>query len=246
MVRLVLFWGGLAVVTAVLGTLSIVTGLVDRRGTVIQRYSRAWGRAGLWLAGSRADLGTATGAAPVLPTGSVVVSNHQSAMDIFAIAAALPGQLRWVAKRELFRIPVFGRAMRAAGYVSIDREDPRRSRRGLSRAAEALAEGASLVVFPEGTRSADGRLAPFKRGAFALAQASRAPVVPVAVRGSRAVLPAGRWRITPGRIEVVIGSPIPSAGVPQADLAARAREAIAALLGQDIEATTPPSAAVAP
>ncbi|HEX7124687.1 MAG TPA: lysophospholipid acyltransferase family protein [Thermodesulfobacteriota bacterium] len=246
MVRVVLFWGGLAVVTAVLGTLAIVTRLVDRRGTVIQRYSRAWGRAGLWLAGSRADLSAAAGAAPAVPPGSVIVSNHQSTMDIFAIASALPGQLRWVAKRELFRIPIFGPAMRAAGYVPIDREDPRRSRRGLSRAAEALAQGASLVVFPEGTRSADGRLGPFKRGAFALAQASRAPVVPVAVRGSRAVLPAGRWRVRPGRIEVVVGRPIPSADLSQPDLVVRAREAVAALLGQDAQAAAPATAAASP
>lgn len=230
MLRAALFWGGLAVVTAVLGTLSILTGLFDRHGTVIQRYSRAWGRAGLRLAGARAGLAAAAGATPAVPPGSVVVSNHQSAMDIFAIAAVLPGQLRWMAKRELFDIPILGRAMRAAGYVAIDRDDPRRSRRGLSQAAETLARGASLVVFPEGTRSADGRLKPFKRGAFALAQASGAPVLPVAVRGSRKVLGASGWRVRPGRIEVVVGAPIASAGVPQPDLAVRARDAVAAML----------------
>ncbi len=231
MLRAVFFWSGLAVVTAVLGMLAILTGIVDRRGRVIQHYSRLWGRAGLWLSGSRADLKSVAGApAPVVPPGSVIVSNHQSAMDIFAIAAAVPGQLRWVAKRELFRIPIFGRAMQAAGYVSIDRTAPRRSRRGLSRAVEALAGGASLVVFPEGTRSPDGRLRPFKRGAFALAQGARAPVLPLAVKGSRHVLAAGGWRVRPGRIEVVVGTPIPSGGRPQAEIALRAHDAVARML----------------
>lgn len=237
MFRTFFFWSGLIVVTAFLGSLTIATAPFDRRGRIIQRYSRLWARANLWLAGVRARLA----AAEPLPAdrAHVFVANHQSAVDIFALGALLPGQYRWVAKRELFRIPILGRAMLRAGYVPIDREDPRRSRSGLSLAAAVLAAGDSLVVFPEGTRSADGRLRPFKRGAFALAQAAGSPVVPVAVIGGRDVLAPGSYRLRPGTIRVEVAPAIPSAGLSQAELAAQARAAIAERLDGPGAARTP-------
>lgn len=226
MLRAAVFWSGLALATAALGTLAILVGALDRRGRLVQPVSRLWARACLRLAGARATLAAPGG----LPERAVYVANHQSAVDIFALGAVLPGQLRWVAKRELFRIPIFGRAMRAAGYVAVDREDPRRSRAGLAHAAAALEGGASLVVFPEGTRSPDGRLRAFKRGAFALAQAAGVPVVPLAIHGSRDVLGRAGWRPRPGAVRVVAGAPIPSADLPQAELVARAERAVSALL----------------
>ncbi len=234
MLRAALFWPGLVVVSALLGTLTLLTAPFDRRGRVIHRYSRLWARAGLGLAGVRVAL---TAREPLPPgRAHVFVANHQSYMDIFALAAVLPGEFRWVAKRELFRIPLFGRAMRRAGYVPVDRDDPRRARANLSQAAAVLAAGRSLVVFPEGTRSADGRLRPFKRGAFALAEAAGVPVVPVALHGSREVLRPGGYRITPGTVRVELAAPIDPAGLPQAELLARARAAIAARLAEPVSA----------
>ncbi len=234
MLRALLFWPGLVLVTAFVGTLILLTAPFDRRGRIIQRYSRLWARTNLRLAGVRVRLAAA---GPLPPDRAhVFVANHQSTIDVFVLGAVLPGQYRWVVKQELFSIPILGRAMLRAGYVPIDREEPRRSRSGFSRAAAVLAAGDSLVVFPEGTRSADGRLQPFKRGAFALAQAAGSPVVPVAVIGSREVLAAGSYRLRPGTVRVELAPAIPSTGLSQMELAAQARAAIAARLAPQTNA----------
>lgn len=230
MFRAALFWPGLVVVSALLGVLTLLTAPFDRHGRVIHRYSRLWAWAGLRLAGVRVALTAPE--PPARDRAHVFVANHQSYMDIFALAAVLPGEFRWVAKRELFRIPLFGRAMRRAGYVPVDRDEPRRARANLSHAAAVLAAGRSLVVFPEGTRSADGRLRPFKRGAFALAEAAGVPVVPIVLRGSREVLAPGGYRVTPGTVRVEMAAAIDPAGLPRAELLARARAAIAARLAE--------------
>ncbi len=234
MLRAVLFWPGLVIATAFFGTLVLLTAPFDRRGRISQRYSRWWARTNLWLAGVRTTLAEAGPLAP--DEARVFVANHQSAVDVFVLGAVLPGQYRWVVKQELFSVPILGRAMLRAGYVPIDREKPGRSRSSLSRAAAVLAAGDSLVVFPEGSRSADGRLQPFKRGAFALAHAAGSPVVPVAVIGSREVLAPGSYRLRAGTVRVELAPAIPSTGLSQTELSAQARAAIAARLGLQSDA----------
>jgi 1-acyl-sn-glycerol-3-phosphate acyltransferase len=142
----------------------------------------------------------------------VFMSNHQSMYDIPALLGHLRVQFRWLAKIELFRIPVFGRAMSNAGYIEIDRANRKAAFRSIQRAARKVQEGTSVLVFPEGSRSDDGRIKPFKKGGFVLALSSGRPIVPVTILGSGAILPKGSLRIEPGRILLRIHPPVETTG----------------------------------
>jgi 1-acyl-sn-glycerol-3-phosphate acyltransferase len=154
-------------------------------------------------------------------------------VDIWAMLAALPGSLRFVGKRELFRIPIFGTALRISGQIPIDRQDHGAAVASFDAASRLLAAGHSAMVFPEGTRSLDGRLQPLKKGAFVLAIATGRPVVPVAVAGTFGILPKGGIVPRAGQVEVRIGAPIVTTGLTYDDrdaLVARAATAMAGLL----------------
>lgn len=164
----------------------------------------------------------------------VIMSNHQSLYDIPVIYQALRRRIRMVAKQELFRVPVWGRAMRRAGFIALDRGDRERSRHTLLASSSELRQGTSIWIAPEGTRSRDGSLGPFRKGGFHLALQSGARILPVTVVGTRAVLPAKGARITDGcRVRVVVHPPVdPSAYGEQRrdDLIARVRAAIESTL----------------
>ena len=157
----------------------------------------------------------------------VFTPNHQSHLDILVLLGFLPGITRFAAKHELWRHPVMGGVLDTLGMVPIDREHPERAVERLR--GTSAAEG-SLVIFPEGTRSRDGRLGEFKKGAFVLAIGAGLPVVPVVCRGTRRLMPRGsRLTVVPGEVEILIEPPIPTAGLGYDDrdaLAARVREAI--------------------
>src|SRR5216110_4042595 len=143
-----------------------------------------------------------------IPDGPVVyASNHSSMFDIWALAATLPGSVRMVAKQELARIPLLGRAMLAAGHVMIDRAHPARALEAYHRAADVIRSGVSAVLFPEGTRSRTGELLPFKNAPFGLAIAAQVPVVPLYVGNTFEIMPKGRFLLRPRPIRVVIGEP---------------------------------------
>jgi 1-acyl-sn-glycerol-3-phosphate acyltransferase len=166
----------------------------------------------------------------------VYVSNHQSWLDVLAVVDVLPGSLRFLAKKELARVPLFGQAMQAAGHIPIDRHDLPSAKASYDRAAGALHGGISAMVFAEGTRSRDGRLHGFKKGPFVLAIVAQVPVVPVYVEGGLAILPKGSVSPRPGTITVHVGHPIPTAGLRYDDrdaLADRARDAILAMGAQE-------------
>ncbi len=164
------------------------------------------------------------------------MANHQSMFDIPAVEAALSDfQLRWVAKKELQRIPVFGRAMQATKQILVDRQSRTQAVSTLRQAKRLLQAGISVLFFPEGTRSPDGCLLPFKPGGFALALEMGIPVVPVTIKGSRDVLPPGDWRVRSGAIEVVLSPPIfvelqAAKKSARGALMAQVRQAIAAQL----------------
>lgn len=146
----------------------------------------------------------------------VVVSNHLSNLDIMAHFAALPLPLRFMAKRELHKMPLLGQAIRAIGMIEVDRAHAKV--KAISRqAAEVLAAGRSVIVYPEGKRSRDGELGAFKRGAFAIAIANGVPVCPVTIEGSRRCWKPGERRIRRGNIRVVIGDAIDTTGLTAAD-----------------------------
>lgn len=150
-----------------------------------------------------------------IPAGEPVIyaSNHSSMFDIWALFATLPGSVRFVAKRELFRIPILGQAMRAAGHIPIDRAVKARAFEAYDDAARIIKRGFSPVVFPEGTRSRTGGLLPFKNAPFALAIAAQVPIVPVYVHHTFEILPKGAWRLRPRPIQLLVAPPIATRGL---------------------------------
>jgi 1-acyl-sn-glycerol-3-phosphate acyltransferase len=208
----------LCALSALLGT------LLDASGRVFASHARFWGRGSLFLAGTRVRLSGEEN----LPPGPVIfMSNHQSGFDIPTLLAVLPLSTCWIAKKELFDIPVFGAAMARGGYIPLDRRDAHRALKSLEMAVRVVRSGKSLLIFPEGTRSTDFRLLPFKRGGFRLALQAGAPVVPVTINGSGRVNPAGRNRLYPGLISVTLHRPImPPAGVSRSEAEAVLREGV--------------------
>lgn len=148
----------------------------------------------------------------------IFVTNHQSYFDILALLATIPIPFAFVMKEELMEIPLFGKAMEKAGYVGISREDPRRAIAGMKRAEKKVKEGFSLVIFPEGTRSLDGSLGEFKRGAFNLALKTKLDLVPVAIKDSFKIVKKGTLRIKHGSFSVTILEPISSSGLSKREI----------------------------
>lgn len=166
----------------------------------------------------------------------IFVANHQSQFDIFVLGGFLGMDFRWLAKKELFRIPLFGWAMLVSGSIPVDRSHGRQAVKSLDEAAKRIAAGASVVIFPEGTRSPDGRLQPFKAGGMQLAIKAGVELVPVAIVGTRQVLPKGQFLSRPGRVVIRVGAPVASRGFTAKDkqaLAELLHDRVGALLCQD-------------
>jgi 1-acyl-sn-glycerol-3-phosphate acyltransferase len=138
----------------------------------------------------------------------IFAANHQSQFDILALQGFLGVDFRWLAKKELFQVPVWGPAMRRAGYIPIDRSHGRKAIESLDEAAQKIAAGTSVIIFPEGTRSKDGSLQDFKAGAMVLAIKSGVDIVPVAISGTHAILPKGKLLVNPGKVLIRMGKPI--------------------------------------
>lgn len=210
---LVAFWAVLS--TAVLGSAAVGVTLWRGNGDAAHVIGRFW--AGCLLALSRVRV-RLEGLENIDPRSTYVfMANHQSMFDIPALQAHLPMQFRWLAKKELFEIPIFGHAMAGAGYIPIDRSNRRSAHKSLMEGARKIAEGVSVVVFPEGSRSKDGEIMPFLPGGFHLAARSGRPIVPVVMAGTHAVLPKGSLRMRPGRVVVSILRPIDTASLAKAD-----------------------------
>ncbi len=200
----------ISVYTLVLGTLSILSSLVDRRGRFAHACARGWSWLILKTTGVRV---TVEGLERITPgTTYIFVSNHQSIYDIPVVFASLPFQLRIIAKASLARFPVLGWHLRRGGHLFVDRQHPDRG--GILKRWRALvSDGLSLIIFAEGTRSRDGRVARFKAGSFLLAMEAGLPVVPLAVIGTRAVMPKGRLRTEPAEVTLIVHDPIPAAAI---------------------------------
>jgi len=174
-------------------------------GSAPERVMGWWGRAFLRLGGFRVRV---EGMGELPTGGAVLVSNHQSLVDIPLLLSAFRRPVKFLAKRELGEIPLFGRAMAAAGNLFVDREDPRGAIQTLREAGDRVRGGMLLVVFPEGTRSTDGAIGEFKPGAFHLAQNSGTPVIPVYIDGGNRALPKGSLRFRPADLLVRVLPPI--------------------------------------
>lgn len=197
-------------VTGYLSACAIIFGLVSPGENKIHFIARLWAKIILALSGTRVDV---IGAENVLPgKPQIFMSNHQSDFDIFVVLGFIPGQFRWIAKKELFRIPIFGGAMRNAGYIEIDRQNHEKAMKSLDIAAQKIREGKSVMTFPEGTRSKDGFVKPFKQGMFHLAIKAGVPIVPVCIIGAGAIMPKRSLRINPGKVTMIIEKPIDVTG----------------------------------
>lgn len=187
----------------------ILVSLFRRPPAAVQFLPRYWGRIITRLSGVTVTMRGLDRLEKGRPY--IFAANHQSQFDIFVLQGYLDFDFRWLAKLELFQIPLFGPAMRLAGYIPVDRSHSRKAIQSLDEAAGRIADGTSVIIFPEGTRSTDGRLQPFKAGAMVLAIKAGVPVVPVAILGTHRVLPKGRLLARPGRVEIRVGEPIASA-----------------------------------
>jgi 1-acyl-sn-glycerol-3-phosphate acyltransferase len=205
--------------TALMGTVNIVAALCGAGGEAQLRIARRWSRMLLAICGVRVSV---EGLEKIDPAASYVfVSNHLSYMDTPVVLAYVPAQFRFLAKRGLFLIPFIGSHLRRAGHISVPRGDPRAAMKTLAEAAKTVSQKRiSLLVFPEGGRSDTGLLKPFKEGAAFLGIKSGVPLVPVCIAGTYEVLPMGSIHVKPGRVRLIIGDPIPTAGLVSRDRAA--------------------------
>ena len=232
MIRSAIFYVTLVFATIFFGAMAAVAALAGGGRGWMDRANRGWARSALAGAGVRV---TVHGLEHLHPSGiQIIAANHQSYFDIWALIAGLPASVRFIAKQELANIPMLSMGMRAAGHVLIDRDRARSARETLREAGGRMrADELTLVLFPEGTRSRDGRLGRFRRGAFALALETPAPLVPAALDGGHRVYPPGAKRVRPGTITVRLGPAIRVEGTEPTDkktLMRKTRAAIEAML----------------
>lgn len=218
----------IAIYTIVLGTASLLSSVFDRRGYFAHGCARVWS----WLILATTGVSVDVRGLDALERGRtyVFVSNHQSIYDIPVVFSSLPFQLRIIAKESLGRFPFLGWHLRRTGHLLVDRRNPDRASI-LRRWRALVGQGLSLVVFPEGTRSADGRVGLFKAGSVLLAIEAELPIVPVSVDGTRHVMRKGELTTRPGHATLIVHAPIDTRGLSPADarpLAARLRSIVAA------------------
>ncbi len=216
--------------TAVLGTLSLISSLFDRSGRTQHGFARLWSR--LILRTTSSPLSVQGLERIDLSRPAIYTANHSSALDIPVLYAGLPFQFRILAKIELFRLPFLGWHLKQSGQIPIDRADARASLRSLSAASQTVKAGMPLVIFPEGGRSSDGHIQSFLGGTFYIAIKAQLPIVPMAIVGTFQTLPMNTFVIHPHPFRLIVGAPIPTAGLVTRDmdaLSARVHQAMSEL-----------------
>jgi len=228
--------------TVILGLLAVLVSWIPPRGHGMLICARVWSRCLLAAGGLRLEVEVDPAWKEAFEdteegkggngSSCVFMANHGSYLDVPALLAVLPGQVRFAAKRTLFLIPIFGWSLWAGGFIPIDRKNRSRAKEAFEIAARRIRGGASVLFFPEGTRSHDGRLGELERGGFLLALKSGVPIVPVGIDGSYRALPRNRWTVRPGTIHMRLGAPVPTEGLgvrDRAELMDRVRERITEL-----------------
>ena len=233
LLRALLFTDPLVILaTIAYGTAAFLVSFFDANGRRQIAVARAWSRALLRIGFIQVEV---EGLEKIAPDGSYVfASSHLSYMDTPVVLANIPVQFRFLAKKGLFQVPFLGTHLARAGHIPVPREDPRAAVRTLTTSADAIrARGVSMLIFPEGGRSQTGDLQPFKEGGAYIAIKASVPLVPIALDGTRAVLPFGSAIIRPGRVRMRVGDPIPTSGLTLRDrvrLTGQVRDEIVAML----------------
>jgi 1-acyl-sn-glycerol-3-phosphate acyltransferase len=224
----------LVAITTILGSVAaLISRLFDPSGDSVIQLARWWSRSITRLAGVKIEVERHAELDPTRPY--VFMANHLSTVDIWALFVAIPVPMRMIAKKQLGSIPLFGWAMRAGRFIFIDRQNAVAARKSIERAKERIRGGTSVLIFPEGTRSRDGNLMAFKKGGFHLAIDAGVPIVPVALQGTRELMPRGSLLVRPGKIRVVVGAPVVTQGLSPEDrdsLLQRVHGQIAEMLNQ--------------
>jgi len=189
--------------------MAIITFLLlpfNYKGKIYHFMARIWSGLVLWIFNVKVEV---VGKENIdFGRNYIYISNHASAMDIPALIRGIPDQIRFLAKQELGKIPLWGWLLKYGGYILIDRRNPKRAMRSVQRAIEKIKSGVSVLVFAEGTRSCDGKLLPFKRGGFMLAIRAKTPIVPVTIIGSHKIMQKHKLEINPGTIKILLDKPI--------------------------------------
>jgi len=208
-----IFFLGVAAIP--LSIIALLSAPIDRTGRTFHVVTRLWSTLILWMF----DIKVRTKGADLLDPSKhyIYVSNHASAFDIPAVVVGIPDEIRFVLKKELTRVPIWGWALKYGPYITIDRGNARNAQRSLDEAAERMRHGASVILFGEGTRTRDGKLQSLKRGAFTLAVKAGIPVVPVTINNTFGILPRGSLRVKPADIEIVFDEPIFIEGIKGRD-----------------------------
>ena len=192
--------------TILLAIVIILISVFDKRGNLVHYIGKFWSLLNVYLSGTRLSI---KGKEKIRKGQSyIVMSNHQSLFDVWALIGKLPIQIRWIIKSDLMKIPVFGYALERMGNIYIDKRRRKDAIYGLEKAITKIRTGTSVVLFPEGTRSLDGRLLTFQKGGAAIALKSGVPILPVTVNGGRFVLPKGTLALMPGMIRIIVGDEI--------------------------------------
>jgi 1-acyl-sn-glycerol-3-phosphate acyltransferase len=233
MLRFVFLNFFIAIHTLVFGTYGILLALFGSSARFVHFYCAVpWAKAILKVCGVQVEMSGFEHIRGSMPR--IYMANHCSYFDIFALLSALPVDFKFIVKQELMAIPIFGHAMKRAGYIGIEREEPRKALKSMHEAAERIRNGASVLIFPEGTRSDDGKLQPFKPGGFHLALKSGCDIVPIAITGSHQIVPKGSWNIRKGEIRLNVGEAIPLKGQSRKNMTQvmdRVREAMVVHMG---------------
>jgi 1-acyl-sn-glycerol-3-phosphate acyltransferase len=195
-------------VTAFMAVMVIVLSFFKVGGDTVHKIGRIWAKCILLISNINV---TVKGLSNLRPGKSYIyMPNHMSNFDIPVLQAHLPVQFRWLAKAELYKIPIFGQAMKSAGYISIDRSDRRSAIESLNQAAKMIKNGVSVIIFPEGTRSSTRSIQPFKKGGFFLAVDSGVSIIPIIIHGTDQIMPTKKISIKPGNVILEITKPIKS------------------------------------
>jgi 1-acyl-sn-glycerol-3-phosphate acyltransferase len=202
------FWATIA--TIILGISVMVAGLLSRTGNLAFSISKLWAYTMLAVSFVRTEIKNKDKI--LKETSYIIISNHQSHYDIITLVTTLGIQFRWIIKKEILKLPIFGYALYASRNIFIDRSNTTSAIESINKGFDRLPKGVSVMVFAEGTRSPDGQIHEFKKGGFITAVARKISILPVTVNGSRRVMRKGSFTLKPGKIQIVIGNPIDTSG----------------------------------